>query len=262
MLPVALGRTGSRPPAQRGVEQHRARLDRGQRVGVAGVARVVEVAADRRAEPAPRRRRARGPATARRRRCAARTISAAPRRAPRGELEHARRVDGALERAAEGDGERHGSVRRRRARRASRAAASARRHSVMPWLRSQNVVGTREGVVDLVDAGGGRALVAALVEEARVAPCRAARRARRRPPRPPPSAGRAWGGRTDRLDAGHPAGRDGCKNSARTAGSSTAVLVLEPVARARRRRSRASPESSASEPRRAQKLHATGPEKP
>ena len=158
MLPVARGANGQPPmPPIEASKATRARLERRVGVGEAGVARVVQVHADR-ATPsatasARRARDLRGTPTPI---VSASTISSGRAGAePLDELEDAAGVDAALERAAERRGERH----RRPATLGVGALDDARRRRRATPRRSRsgcaalNVLRGGEGDVRLVEAG-------------------------------------------------------------------------------------------------------------
>ncbi len=197
MLPVARGANGQPPiPPTEASKTRHAGFERRVRVREAGVARVVQVDADggsERHEAADEVVHLARHADADRVRN--RDLVRAGRHDPRCELRHAARVDGALERTAEGDPDRH--------RRADPVGRRARddplgggdalldrcaRVALVELLRRG------EGEVHLVETAVTQPLVAALVQgEARVDDTLAPRRSRRRPPPPRPSAAPASG---------------------------------------------------------------------
>src|SRR5688572_25391612 len=159
---------GERAPADAAdgrVEHGGARLERGERVRVAGVAGVVQVGSDGR----PRKLRAADDVPDLPRHRDADRVGEDDlidgRREPLGEVDDAPGVDRALERAAEGDANRDGgadAVRPRALRDALRGGHRLLDGGVL--VPPVEALGGGEGEVDLVQPGGGQPVVAALVE--------------------------------------------------------------------------------------------------
>ena len=184
--------------ADRGVEDGRARLERGERVREAGVARVVQVDADwacRASTASPtscvdlardaRRRSCRRGRSRRRRRRRARSASSSTRAgstAPSNGQPNATPIVTVARMPSA------------RARATMRVAAASDSSGEAFWLRWLKRLGRGEGEVHLVEPGRERAGRSPLVQhEARVDDPGAPVDRRRRPPPRPPSAGRGRG---------------------------------------------------------------------
>ena len=197
-------------PADRGVEHGRARLERGERVRVPRVARVVEVAADRAPELPHAARRATARRSGRRRR-SCRRGRARPGRGVERPVSRSSRT--CLGSTSPSNGQPNATlsvtVERRPSARARDDDPRRGRERLVDARSLVSLVerlGHAECEPHLVETGRGEPLVAALVQrEAGANDARRARRRRRRPPPRLPSAGRGVGRRSSRPRS--PAGR-------------------------------------------------------
>ena len=238
MFPVALRRErAAAEAADRRVEHGRARLERCERVRVAGVPRVVEVAADGDAELC-RRVATSARTCARRRRLRSCRRGRSRRARPR------RRARRARARGSRSTSPSNGQPN-------ATLSVTVDADAVLPRAlddapcRGERLLDRRvlvplverlrhaEREAHLVEPGRDEPLVAALVErEPGEDDVRRPARAPRRPPPRPPSAARVAGRRSSRpRSTGSPARASRRTSSARTRRSEDLRLVLEPVAR-------------------------------